>query len=588
MDTLVLQLKKTFKSALLKAFPEDNWDDNPPKIEVTQSTQDKFGHYQFNSAMSLAKQLKNPPRAIAEKIVAQVDTQAENKQSYIESLEIAGPGFVNITLNQDYLSQSTQEILNDAHLGIPLPTKKQRIVIDFSSPNVAKEMHVGHLRSTIIGDCLARVFEFQGHDVLRLNHIGNWGTQFGMLIAYIKDEHPHIFDGTEDADLPTLMAWYKASKKRFDADEAFKKTSQDEVVALQGGNESSKKAWEKICEISSLGYQEIYDLLDVKIIERGESFYNPMLNDIVKDLENKSLIKVSDGAKCVFVDGFTNREGDPLPLMVQKSNGGFNYATTDLAAIKHRVQDEKGNRLIYVTDMGQQQHFKMFFAVAKMAGYYNTDKVRVDHVPFGLVLGADGKKFKTRSGDTEKLIDLLTTAIERAGEIMKERMPDMSNEERNEIAKALGIGAVKYADLSCQRTGDYVFSYDRMLRFEGNTAAFLMYAYVRIAGIKRKVNVEIDDVAKDTMISLKHPSEISLGLHLCRFGEMLESLSSELCPNRLTEYLYECAQRFNAFFRDCRVEGTAEQNERLLLCEAVARVMKQGLEILGLKPVSRM
>jgi len=449
-------------------------------------------------------------------------------------------------------------------------------------------MHVGHLRSTIIGDCLARLFEFLGHDVLRLNHIGDWGTAFGMLIAYMKEQAPDVLTGKKDTDLTHLVGWYKASKQLFDMDPAFKKKSQLEVVALQGGDPESLKAWHIICDISSRAYQQIYDLLDVKLIERGESFYNPMLADTVADLEKKGLITISDGAKCVFVEGFQNREGNLLPLMVQKSDGGYNYDTTDMATIYHRIHDEKGDRLIYVTDSGQSVHFQMIFKVAEMAGYLDPKKVKVDHVPFGLVLGPDGKKFKTRSGDTEKLIDLLTTAIDHADKILQERSPELSEKERHHLAHALGIGAIKYADLSCNRTGDYVFSYDRMLRFEGNTAAYLMYSYVRVAGIKRKVNVNVETILKSESIRLEHPSEISLGVHLSQFGEALENVSRDLLPNRLTDYLYALAEKFNAFFRDCRVEGSPEQNSRLLLCEAVARTMKQGLDILGVQTVDRM
>lgn len=578
----ILQLK--FHEAALKAFPELADQSISIPTEVTQSTQEKFGHYQCNTAMKLTKSLKQPPQKIAGQIIAALD----QSDGLISKLEIAGPGFINITLNPAFLAKEVDVLVRYSHLGIDPPSSHYRIIIDFSSPNVAKEMHVGHLRSTIIGDCLARLFEFLGYDVVRQNHIGDWGTAFGMLIAYMKEEVPLVLSGKQKTDLTHLVSWYKASKKRFDEDPSFKKRAQLEVVALQQGQAQARQAWEIICEISRKAYQEIYDLLDVKLNERGESYYNPYLADIVADLENKGLVQISDGAKCIFIEGFQNREGEPLPLMVQKSDGGYNYDTTDMATIYHRIQVERGDRLIYVTDAGQSTHFQMIFKAAEKAGYYDPKKVRVDHVPFGLVLGLDGKKFKTRSGDTERLIDLLQAAIDHADKILRERSPAMKEEERKSIAQTLGLGAVKYADLSNHRISDYTFSYDKMLRFEGNTAAFLMYAYVRVAGIKRKVNIDPHTLFDKTHIKLEHPSEIDLGLHLLRFQEALELVANDLLPNRLTEYLFTLAEKFNAFFRDCRVEGSPQQNERLLLCEATAHVLKQGLNILGVATVEKM
>lgn len=586
MQTLVNLLKEKFQNASLKAYPELVSQEIP--LEVVQSTQEKFGHYQYNSAMKLAKLTGQKPRDIAEKLIAQIDKNDSKNQLMIENLSVAGPGFINITLSSHFLSRFVNAMLQEKNLGQDISSKPQKIIVDFSSPNTAKEMHVGHLRSTIIGDSLARLFEFFGHDVLRLNHIGDWGTAFGMLITYMKEQAPQVLSGEETTDLTHLVAWYKAAKQRFDHDTEFKKASQLEVVALQKGNPQTRKAWEIICDISRKAYQEIYDLLGIKIIERGESFYDTMLASTVADLEQKGLVTISDGAKCIFLEGFQNREGETLPLMIQKSDGGYNYDTTDMAAIRHRIIDEKAERIIYVTDAGQSQHFRMIFAAAQQAKYLDPKKVRVDHVPFGLVLGSDGKKFRTRSGETEKLIDLLKTAIEKARSILNERSPDMPTDEKELLAKALGIGAIKYADLSCHRTSDYTFSYERMLRFEGNTAAFLMYAYVRVAGIKRKIKASIDMLRLHNQIHLEHPSEISLGLHLSQFGEALSQVAEELLPNRLTDYLYTLAERFNAFFRDCRVEGSPQQNSRLLLCEVVARTMHQGLQILGLQTVEKM
>ncbi len=585
MITIHNQLQQSFLRAIQQAFSDTSIQ--PALVEITHSTQEKFGHYQCNSAMKLSKILKKNPREVAEAIVSNLNL-VEDGQPFIEKCEIAGPGFINISIDTNYLANRTQTILHSAKLGMTESHQHEKVVIDFSSPNTAKEMQVWHLRSTIIGDCLARLFEFLDYDVLRLNHVGDWGTAFGMLIAYLKEEAPGILNGTQQTDLTHLVTWYKQAKKRFDEDAAFKKRSQLEVVAIQSGDASSLHAWEIICDISRRAYQEVYDLLDVHIIERGESFYNPMLADVIADLESKQLITISDGAKCVMMPGFTNREGEILPLIVQKSDGGFNYAATDMAAIRHRVQEEKANRIIYITDAGQSMHFQMVFKAAELAGYLNPDKVAVNHIGFGLVLDAQGKKFKTRSSETERLVDLLHAAINKAKDILIERQVDMSEAELNETAKVLGINAIKYADLSNNRSSDYVFSYDRMLKFEGNTAAFLMYSYVRINGIKRKVGVDIATLKNSVTINLQHPSEIALALQVNQFDETLDVMAKDLFPHRLTEYLFNLAEKFNAFFRDCRVEGDPAQDSRLLLAETVATVLKQGMNILGLKVVDRM
>ncbi len=553
--------------------------------EVTVSTQPQFGHYQCNNALKLAKELKKSPREVAEKMVADWKKLPEF-HSMIAKLEIAGPGFINIFLTTQFLSQEITKVLHDPRLGVPLPLHIQRIIVEFSSPNIAKELHVGHLRSTIIGDCLARLFEFLGHDVLRLNHIGDWGTQFGMLIAYMRKEEPEVLEGRKSTDLPSLMGWYRASKERFDQDPAFKKEAQLQVVKLQGGDEVALAAWQMICDISRAAFKEIYALLDVNIVERGESFYNPYLPGVVADLEKKNMITVSDGAKCIYLEGYKGRDDTPLPIIIQKSDGGYNYDTTDMAAIRHRIEMEQADRVIVVTDAGQALHFEMIFKAAEKAGYLDRTKVRVDHVPFGVVLGPDGKKFKTRSGNTEKLIDLLLEGISHAEKILAERLPDLSPKEIHNMATVLGIDAIKYCDLSSHRIKDYSFSYDRMLRFEGNTAAFLLYAYVRMRSIQRKVGKDLSTIKEP--IILEHPTEIDLALHLRQFGEALDVMADDLLPNRLADYLYNLAEKFHAFFRDCRVEGTPQENSRLLLCEAAARILHQGLQILGLKTLERM
>ncbi len=582
METLLFYLRQKLSDAIASAFAGQIASDDA-KAAVTICMQPDLGDYQCNSAMPLARLLRRSPREIAEKII-----EGLPPDPIIEKCSVAGAGFINIRISASELSRQLDLIFQDAKLGAALPAYPQKVIVEFSSPNIAKELHVGHLRSTIIGDSIARLFEFLGHDVLRLNHVGDWGTQFGMLIAYLKKNEPAILSGKAKADLTTLTHWYKEAKKAFDADEAFKKTAQDEVVRLQGGDAASLLAWRAICDISRAAFKEIYALMDINIIERGESFYNPMLSGIIDDLTKKGLIEISGGAKCIFLPGFINREGQPLPIIIQKSDGGFNYDTTELAGFRQRVKEEKAERIIIVTDAGQSLHFQMIHAAAIKAGYIDPAKVRFDHVTFGVVLGPDGKKFKTRSGETEKLIDLLLEAVSRARALLVERMSMPDEKELAGLSLSLGIGAIKYADLSGARQKDYVFSYERMLKFEGNTAAFLLYAFVRIMGIKRKVRGELDELLGNTKFNLRHPSEIALGLHLRRFGEVLLTFEEDLMPNHLADYLYELAEKFNAFFRDCRVEGVKEQNERLLLCELCARILKKGLNILGLRTVNRM
>ncbi|MES2199960.1 MAG: arginine--tRNA ligase [Chlamydiota bacterium] len=580
--TLQSVLIEKLGAAIVKAFPD--WQE---KAEVVSSTQPQFGHYQCNSCLKIGKIYKKNPKEVALQIINLLQEES-SYDLFFAGLEVAGPGFINITLSSHFLEKRVTGLLNDPFLGSPRPLYPQKVIVEFSSPNVAKELHVGHLRSTIIGDSLARILSFLGYDVLRLNHIGDWGTQFGMLIQYLQEQHPKVLSGEESTDLEHLMGWYKQSKICFDQNEEFKKKAQLQVVKLQGEDPQAIKAWKMICMISRKAFQAIYDLLDVKIEERGESFYNPYLADVVADFEKKGLITLSDGAKCVFLEGIFGRDGTPLPMIIQKRDGGYNYETTDVAALKHRVEVEKADRIIILTDAGQALHFDMVFQATKKAGYYDPAKVQMDHVTFGVVLGLDGKKFKTRSGETEKLIDLLQEAVDRARVIIEERLPDISSSEKESIANTLGIGAVKYADLSGNRIKDYTFSYDRMLKFEGNTAAFLLYAFVRIQGIKRKSGKDLKSLARAEKIVLSHASEVDLALHLCQFAEILQAVARDLMPNRLADYLYALAEKFNVFYRDCRVEGSEEESSRLLLCEAAGLVLEKGLELLGLKTAERM
>ena len=585
---------------LLESFPEKRMTAFSQDVEVSGSTQERFGHYQSNCALKLTSFVGIKSQALATRLKEILEKRNRALPSpMFESIETAGPGFLNFTLHRLTIAEALKKQWGDPHLGVDPIKTAQKVVIDFSSPNIAKEMHVGHLRSTIIGECLARVLSFLGYEVLRLNHIGDWGTQFGMLIAYLKQAVPEMVqesDGSHSSStkivLSDLTHWYRASKKLFDESPEFRTLAHQEVVALQGGESTAFHVWQRLCDISRDAYQEIYNLLGVSLVERGESFYSPFLKEVVDALGAQGLLTLSDGAQCVCLPDFINREGDPLPLLVQKSDGGYNYATTDLAALRHRVGTEKADWLIYVTDAGQSLHFQMVFQAAAKAGFYDPKKQRLSHVAFGLVLGADGKKFKTRSGETERLSDLLYAAVDKAKELLKarekagEEVPE-TEQERAAQARILGINAVKYADLSCNRAHDYSFSYERMLRFEGNTAAFIMYAYVRVRSIQKKVGIPIASlVASD--LSLEEPIEIALGLTACQFSEVLSAAARDLMPHRLTEYLYKLASLFHLFFHQCRVEGSPVQNSRLRLCEAVASVLFRGMLLLGLTPLERM
>ncbi len=559
------------------------------EIEIARSKDSKFGDYQCNSAMKLSKRYGISPQEWAHKLVPLLEQEGKESSPMFEKIDVKGPGFLNMTLSSPWLLQKLQEIPASLLPRVSTSDRK-KIIIDFSSPNIAKEMHVGHLRSTIIGDSLARIFEARGHDVLRLNHVGDWGTAFGMLIEHLKSITHGDMKVIENMSLQDLMKFYKESKVRFDNDPEFKSAAQKAVVKLQSGDPESIAIWKVLCETSRKAFQDIYQLLEIRLQERGESFYNPRLPHIVQSYTEKGLVTESDGAKCIFLEGFLNREGEPLPLMIQKSDGGFNYDTTDLAAIEQRIQEEKADRIIIVTDSGQATHFQMIFAAAEKAGVLDRARTRVDHVPFGLVLGSDGKKFKTRSGETEKLIDLLTNAIDAAKKILDERNPDWAESDRRDVSRILGLGAIKYADLSSHRMSDYLFSYDKMLRFEGNTAAFIMYSYVRTRGIVKKVAKESTrlEETKAAIKDLSHPSEKILVRTLLQFDETVAEVEESLLPNRLTEYLYGLANDFNAFFRDCRVEGDVREQERLQLVSITGAVLKKGLDLLGIHVPEKM
>jgi arginyl-tRNA synthetase len=585
MNSTIEQLKTKFQQALSAAFGTEYAEEDPMLVLASNP---KFGDYQSNAALGLSKQIKQAPRAIAEKIIQHLDIG-----EICLTPEIAGPGFINLTVKPEYLEGQINTIQTDPRLGIPPTKNSQRVIVDFSSPNIAKEMHVGHLRSTIIGDCISRILEFEGEDVLRLNHVGDWGTQFGMLIAYLREVYPEALTTANALDLGDLVTFYKQAKTRFDEDKIFQETARNEVVKLQSGAEDSRRAWQLLCEQSRREFQLIYNLLDVKLTERGESFYNPLLPDVIEDLVKTGLLEEDTGAKCVFLDGFTNKEGQPLPLIVQKSDGGYNYATTDLAALRYRILQDHVHRIIYVTDAGQANHFTQVFQVAKRASWI-PDSVELVHVPFGLVLGEDNKKLKTRSGETVRLKDLLHEAVDRARADLEARLKEENRQESEEfianVAQVIGISAVKYADLSQNRNSNYVFSFDKMLSLQGNTAPYLLYAYARICSIGRKGSIDFEQLPKDAKVLLQQEEELVLAKHLLQLSEVLKNIEQDLLPNRLCEYLYELSKKFNKFYEECKVLKAEEpqRSSRLILCDITAKTLKLGLSLLGIQVLERM
>ncbi len=550
---------------------------------VAPAKNPQFGDYQANGVMALAKQLGRNPRELGAAVVAELEQDALLQQM-TEKLELAGPGFINITLKKDFLS-ARLGALQDGRL-VPETKTPQTIVIDYSSPNLAKEMHVGHLRGTIIGDAIARTFDYLGHKLIRQNHFGDWGTQFGMLIAYMQDLPQ---GGDLHTELSDLESFYRAAKQRFDADPAFADLARANVVKLQAGDPDCLALWQRFIKISIEHCQALYDKLGITLGPDHvvpESFYNDRLQPLIDELRAKGLLTESDGAQCVFLEEFKNKDGEVLPVIVQKSGGGYLYATTDLAAIRYRCQELGAQRVLYVVDARQSLHFQQVFAVARKAGFA-TDEVQLEHLSYGTMMGKDGKPFKTRSGDTIKLVDLCDESIERAYAIVKEKNPSLSDEQHRQIAAKVGIGAVKYADLSKNRNSDYVFDWDTMLSFEGNTAPYLLYAYARIRSIFRRADLDPD---ARYPIAVAEPEEKTLALKLMQFTETVEALAQDCLPNQLCLYLYELAGHFMKFYEACPVlkaEGS-ERESRLGLCQLTARTLREGLALLGIETLEQM
>lgn len=583
MKQEVQTIKARLKDAALKSFGEQLKDIEP---QVDPASNPTFGDFQSNLAMTLAKQLKLPPRAIAEKIVENLEGD-----TIYETPTIAGAGFINLKLKREFLESRLNKIKSDPRLGIEKVAPAKTVVIDMSSPNIAKEMHVGHLRSTIIGDAISRTYDFLGHNVIKVNHVGDWGTQFGMLIAELKEKYPTALTQADALDLGDLVDFYKQSKKHFDEDAEFKARAHQEVVRLQSGDADSLKAWKLLCNQSRKAFDEIYRMLDIQNLqERGESFYNDMLAETVEDLEKKGLAVESEGAKCVFLDGFFNEEGKPLPLIVQKRDGGFNYAATDCAAIRHRITSDKADELIYVVGAEQSMHLNMIKQTALKAGWL-PEYVRCEHVGFGAVLGEDGKKLKTRSGETVRLKDLLDEAVTHAREDLDARKGDSESAEwKQKISELIGIAAVKYADLSLNRMTNYMFSFKKMLSLQGNTAPYMMYSYVRVRGIGREGGIDFANLGDNAKVILAEASEIDLAKQLLKFDDVLDAVYREFIPNRICEYLFELSQKFNQFYEQCTVLKAEEptRTSRLILCDLTARTIQTGMSLLGIPVPDRM
>ncbi len=553
----------------------------------------EFGDYQANGCMAAAKQLGTNPRELAAKVVEAVDLD-----DLAESVDIAGPGFINIKLKREFLADRAAEMAADDRFGLPTP-EPQTVVVDYSSPNLAKEMHVGHLRSTIIGDALARALDFQGQHVIRQNHVGDWGTQFGMLVAHLKKLlHRDPEAQSAESELADLEAFYREAKTRFDDDPAFADIARKEVVGLQAGDSATVEMWQRFRDVSLHHSQQVYDVLGAGLTAedvRGESAYNADLPKVVEDLDAKGLLAESQGAKGVFLEEFTNKDNEQAFVIVEKSGGGYLYATTDLAAIRYRAKQLGADRVLYVTDSRQAEHFDKVFLIAKKAGFA-PEAMLLEHVGFGMMLGKDGKPFKTREGGTIKLMDLITEAERRAKDLVAakaaERGESFSEDELAEIAHKVGIGALKYADLSQNRASDYVFSWEKMLSFEGNTAPYMQYAYARIRSIFRK-GQESTDSTDDTdgkAVILGHDAERMLALKLSQFAETIETVAETCQPHVLCGYLYDLAGAFMSFYENCPVlkaEGDMRAS-RLALCKLTADVIQRGLGLLGIETIERM
>lgn len=568
------------RDAIVRAFGPEHAGADPA---VHRSS---FADFQADAALRLAKPLKKKPLDLAYELLAALDVKdlcpAEG------ALTVSPPGFVNFTLGREFLEQSLVAVLADERGGVGKAAATEKVVIDYSGPNIAKEMHVGHIRSTVIGDSLARVLGSLGHDVVRQNHVGDWGTPFGMLIEHLTDIGADA--AARELSQGSLNAFYKAARQKFDADPAFADRARQRVVLLQSGDEKTLEHWRVLVDASRRYFDAIYRRLGVLLMDsdvRGESFYNPFLAEVAADLEARGVARVDGGALCVFMDEFKGRDGAPLPLIVRKQDGGFGYAATDLAALRYRARELGARRILYVTGAPQEQHFAMCFAAARKAGYL-AEGARAEHVKFGSILGQDKKMYKTREGENVRLSALIDEAIQRARAAIAEKNPDLPAEDATRVAELVGVGALKYADLSSDRIKDYVFDWDRMLAFEGNTGPYLQYAHARMASIERKAR---DEGVERGPIRLTEEAERRLALELSELEPVLLSVADTLQPHRLTTYLFALATAFTTFYESCpvlRAETPELRASRLSLCFATRRVLALGLDLLGMGAPERM
>ena len=579
MNIKQLLTEKTQSAFVALGLPADT------NAAVTVSTRPEFGDYQINGAMAAAKLMKTNPRQLAEQLVQQLALEG-----IAEKTEIAGPGFINVTLDKAWLAAQLQQAAADSRLGVSTNTAPQTVVVDYSAPNLAKEMHVGHLRSTIIGDAVVRTMEFWGDKVIRQNHMGDWGTQFGMLIAHLEDKLAAGID-LESVALADLEDFYREAKKRFDDEAGFADKSRDYVVKLQSGDAHCQKLWQLFIDTSVKHSEEVYEKLNVTLSHadiKPESAYNSMLQGIVDDLKQRQLAVEDQGALVVFLQELADKEGNPSAFIVQKTGGGFLYSTTDLAACQYRSHDLNADRVVIFTDARQALHFKQVELVARKAGYLR-DATTYDHCPFGTMMGEDGKPFKTRTGGTVKLAELLEEAVVRAKAVVQDKASDLSEDEIAEVARKVGIGAVKFADLSKNRTSDYIFSWDAMLSFEGATAPYLQYAYTRVRSILRRA--EIADGFSAALV-IAQEQEKQLAVKLLRFEEVLQQVMKDAQPNLLCNYLYELASLYMTFYEACPMlkDGIepAVRDSRLMLSIISSRMLKQGLDLLGIEVMERM
>ncbi|HEY6309883.1 MAG TPA: arginine--tRNA ligase [Streptosporangiaceae bacterium] len=575
-------LAQLVQAATVATFGPD-YGDADPLIRASS-----FADFQANVALPLGKRLGRPPREVAGKLVGRLDVTDMSLEP-----EVSGPGFINFTLRDDWIAAQASQMLDDPRLGLEPVARPQTVVVEYSSPNLAKEMHVGHLRTTIVGDTIARVLDFAGHRVIRDNHVGDWGTQFGMLIEYLHD----VAENSPEAALQRTdpNAFYQAARREFDSDPGFAERSRKRVVDLQGGDPDTLRLWQDYVDLSKDYLHRIYGRLGVTLTDadiRGESFYNDMLADTVAILEAEGLAVYSDGALCAFPPGFTGREGRPLPLIIRKSDGGYNYATTDLATIRYRVDELHCDRAIYVVGSDQTLHFQMVFAVARQAGWI-PEGVSFEHAKIGLVLGPDGNRLRTRSGDNVQLSDLLAEAVERARGILGEvdAAARFGPAELDEVAEAIGIGAVTYADLSTARDSAYVFDWDRMISFRGNTGPYLQYATARIRSIFRRAGSDADPDIRGSRVAVAAGPERALALKLLGFGAVLTAVGEATEPHRLCAYLFDVASLFTTFYEECPVlkaEPAELRASRLALCALTLRVLTEGLGLLGVPVPERM